>query len=141
MVNQDRLNYESIAGRVSDSTWRVVRRNFEEMELSMSPKNIRYYAKVRAMLPSTGCSVAKGMRILKHLMRSWSNLKVGYYGHEIIEVLSKEGINPSSSTLTRWFKDLGGWRANKQYEKKDLLKLVPRIVVYASNSQQKIKGE
>jgi hypothetical protein len=59
----------------------------------------------------------------------------GITGKQFLELLDKLQIKPNQGTVSRWFKSVGGFKFNGNYDKKTILPIVATALIYKSKSQ------
>lgn len=105
------------------------------MELTV--KNVQFLAEVRRIIPRSAIGISGVLKCYgeaeKLLSKSTRNLK----GMEVLQVLNQYGVKPHQSTVTRWFKPLGGYRKNKEYSPVALKPIFTSAFVY--QAMQSIK--
>ena len=142
-MNQTNLRvvYERVLGkRVSDVTWYHNRQLLEKNGFQCNSENIRFLAQIRkAGFRSNVSAIAVMKQYVKaqELLNKSNKLLSGL---EIRQYLIDNGIKPHQSTVSAWFKDVGGYRRSQLYNPKDLVMLFTKAFIYKLNTQQ-IEGE
>lgn len=128
-----RLAYEAIIGRCSDSHWYRVKRLLQQHKLELTVPNIQFFAQIRQQIPRSAIGVngilecyGKAEAILNKSNRSFK-------GSEVLTVLRGYGINPHASTVTRWFRILGGYRKDKEYSAQQLKPIFTSAFLYKAH--------
>lgn len=136
-ASNPRLAYELIIGRVSDNHWREVKKILLRNQMELTVKNVQFLAEVRRIIPRSAIGISGVLKCYgeaeKLLSKSTRNLK----GMEVLQVLNQYGVKPHQSTVTRWFKPLGGYRKNKEYSPVALKPIFTSAFVY--QAMQSIK--
>ena len=57
-------------------------------------------------------------------------LKDGVSGGEFMQIISSHNINPDQSTVSRWFKPVGGFKKDKEYDEQTILPIVACALIY-----------
>ncbi len=129
-ISEARLEYELIFGRCTDNHWRNVQKILQKNQMEVTPKNVRFFAEIRKVIPRCAIGVdgiltcySKADKLLNQTSR---NIK----GMEVLKLLSDYGITPHQSTITRWFKHLGGYKRNKDYSPEDLKTIFTNAFIY-----------
>ncbi|MFM6271485.1 MAG: hypothetical protein ACKPFA_34065, partial [Dolichospermum sp.] len=59
----------------------------------------------------------------------------GITGQQFLDLIVQLGINPNQSTVSRWFKSIGGFKSNSNYTKQVILPIVATALIYKSKKQ------
>lgn len=59
----------------------------------------------------------------------------GITGKQFLELLQKLEIYPNQGTVSRWFKSVGGFRSNGNYDRKTVLPIIATALIYKYKSQ------
>ncbi|NEP12040.1 MAG: hypothetical protein F6K14_17890 [Symploca sp. SIO2C1] len=134
-----RLAYERYLGkRVSDSHWSQIKRTLKEGGFEVTSDTVIFYAKLRESLPRSSVGVLKVFenyqKAEKLLAINSSKIK----GSEILNILNAEGISPHPSTISRWFKRLGGFRKNRLYFPEKLTPVLTAAFLYKASQSIKL---
>ena len=129
-ISEARLEYELTFGRCTDNHWRNVQKILQKNQMEVTPKNVRFFAEIRKVIPRCAIGVdgiltcySKADKLLNQTSR---NIK----GMEVLKLLSDYGINPHQSTITRWFRHLGGYKRDKEYSPEDLKTIFTNAFIY-----------
>lgn len=137
-ASDPRLAYELIVGRVTDNHWRDVKKILLKNQMELTVKNVQFFAEIRQIIPRSAIGISGVLKCYgeaeKLLSRTSRNLK----GMEVLHVLNQYGVKPHQSTVTRWFKPLGGYRKNKEYSPLDLKPIFTSAFVYQAMQSTKL---
>lgn len=137
-VSKPRLAYELIVGRVTDRHWQDVKKILLKNQMEITIENVQFLAEVRQVVPRSAIGISGVLKCYgeaeKLLARTSRNLK----GMEVLHVLNQYGVKPHQSTVTRWFKPLGGYRKNKEYSPLDLKPIFTSAFVYQAMQSTKL---
>jgi len=107
--------------------------------MEVSPKNVRFLAEIRKSIPRCAMGVdgilssyAKAEKILNAATKSMK-------GSEVLTLLSRHGIKPHQSTITRWFRPLGGYRKDKEYCPQELKSIFTNAFIYKAVHATKLE--
>lgn len=131
-----RIIYETLIGRCSDSHWSKTKKLMIACDLPMdkdgfnvliglrkvSPRYFSKYVEIKDELTSLG----------KELLPA---IGLGITGEQFINLIEKLGINPNQSTVSRWFKSAGGYKAKNHYSKQVILPIIATALIYKSKVQ------
>ncbi len=131
-----RLAYEVTRGsRCSDNHWYRTRKLLELHQLEVNIENAQFFAELRKVIPRSAIGI-KGLldcyKKANQLLKSTEPLK----GSEVLKILRQHGISPHQSTVTRWFKPLGGYRRDRDYSPKQLKSLFATAFIYKAHSTE-----
>jgi len=60
-------------------------------------------------------------------------------GGEFLKLLKDYEIYPNQSTISRWFKNIGGFRKGNFYDKSTVLPLVAVALIYKAKQTEELK--
>jgi hypothetical protein len=128
-----RLAYEAVAGRISDNHWYRVKRLLTKHKLPVTVANAQFFAQVRVLIPRSAIGIegilecySKADAILNKSTRSFQGL-------EILEILKTYGVKPHQTTISRWFRPLGGYRKSKEYPAEKLKSIFTQAFIYKAH--------
>jgi hypothetical protein len=139
-----RAIYETLLNRrCADSHWSKTKKTLEACELpftregftilinlrKVSPKYFRKYAEIKEKLQ------AMGREILPINLKEWE----GMTGGEFLKLLVEYEIYPNQSTISRWFKNVGGFRKGNFYSKSVALPLIATALIYKAKKTEELK--
>ena len=129
-VSNARLAYELIVGRCSDNHWRDVRKTLAKNQMELSVENIQFFAEIRQLIPRSAIGVQGVLQCYSEAEKLLNRTNKKLKGLEVLHTLNQYGIKPHQSTITRWFKPLGGYRRNKEYAPHDLKPIFTSAFIY-----------
>ncbi len=138
-ISDARLEYELIFGRCTDNHWRNIQRILQKNSMEVTPKNVRFFAEIRKIIPRSAIGVEGILTCYSKADKLLSKTNQDIKGAEVITLLSSNGINPHPSTITRWFKHLGGYRKDKEYCPEDLKPILTSAFIYKAIHSNTLK--
>lgn len=136
-VSKPRIAYEFAVGRVTDKHWKDVEKILLNNQMEVTIENVQFFAEIRQVIPRSAIGVSGIFKCFgeadKMLSKTGKNLK----GEELLSILHQYGIRPHQSTVTRWFKNAGGYKKNREYSPQDLKPILASAFVY--QAMQSIK--
>jgi hypothetical protein len=136
-ASNPRLAYELIVGRVSDNHWREVKKILLRNQMEITVKNVQFLAEIKQIIPRSAIGISGVLKCYGEAERLLSKSSRNLKGMEVLQVLNQYGVKPHQSTVTRWFKPLGGYRKNKEYSPLALKPIFTSAFVY--QAMQSIK--
>ncbi|MBD2667263.1 hypothetical protein [Richelia sinica] len=128
-----RIIYETVLGsRVCDSHWWRVRKAMQSAELTLDKKGFELFLMLRNISPRYFSQYHK---IKGQISKIESSIGEGCTGEQFITLLDKLGITPNQSTISRWFKTAGGFKAKSFYAKQVLIPICAVALIYKSKVQ------
>jgi len=134
-----RLEYELVFGRCTDNHWRNIQKTLTKNQMEVSPKNVRFLAEIRKVIPRCAIGVdgilssyAKAEKLLNTASESMK-------GSDVLSLLSRHGIKPHQSTITRWFRPLGGYRRDREYCPQELKSIFTNAFIYKAVHAQTLE--
>jgi hypothetical protein len=129
-ISNARLAYELIVGRCSDNHWRDVRKTLAKNQMELTLENIQFFAEIRQIIPRSAIGVQGVLKCYSEAEKLLNKTNRKLKGLEVLHTLNQYGIKPHQSTITRWFKPLGGYRRNKEYSPHDLKPIFTSAFIY-----------
>lgn len=129
-ISNARLTYELIVGRCSDNHWRDVRKTLAKNQMELTLENIQFFAEIRQIIPRSAIGVQGVLKCYSEAEKLLNKTNRKLKGLEVLHTLNQYGIKPHQSTITRWFKPLGGYRRNKEYSPHDLKPIFTSAFIY-----------
>lgn len=127
-----------LGGRTTNNHWYSVCRTLRENGFEVDDKTVVFYAKLRQVIPRSSVGVLKifehYQKAEKLLADSASKVK----GSDILDILAREGINPHPSTISRWFRTLGGFRKTRLYYPEKLTPVLTAAFIYQTVNSTKL---
>ena len=134
-MEQERIVYETLTGdRVSDTHWWRVKKVMSSAELPLNKAGFELFLNLKKTSPRHFTQYHK----IKGLMSKQLEPAIGQglSGEEFLELLKKVNIHPHQSTVSRWFRAVGGYKATAFYSKSALLPIVATALIYKSKAQE-----
>jgi hypothetical protein len=133
-----RLAYELIVGRCSDNHWRDVRKILAKNQMELSVENVQFFAEIRQIIPRSAIGVEGVLKCYAEAEKLLNKTNRKLKGLEVLTTLNQYGVKPHQSTVTRWFKPLGGYRRNKEYSPHDLKPIFTSAFIYRAMQSTKL---
>lgn len=137
-IERARLAYEAIMGRVSDSHWYRVKSLLKKHRLEISVRNVQLFADIRKLIPRSAIGVEGILDCYQKVDEILSKSQRDFKGLEVIELLQKYGVKPHQTTISRWFKPLGGYKRDKEYTPKKLQSVFILALIYKAHNAIKL---
>ena len=138
-TSRARLAYEITMGRVSDSHWYRVKKILEHHKLEICPKNVQLFASIREQIPRSAIGVEGILDCYQKVEEILGKASNNFKGSEVLEMLHGYGVKPHQTTISRWFKPLGGYRRNKEYPPEKLRNLFIQALIYKAQHSIKLQ--
>lgn len=129
-VKSVRLAYELIVGRCSDNHWRDVRRTLLNNQMEITVENVQFFAEIRQIIPRSAIGIEGVLKCYAEAEKLLNKSRRKIKGLEVLHTLNQYGVKPHQSTVTRWFKPLGGYRRDKEYSAQDLKPIFTSAFIY-----------
>ena len=137
-VSNARLAYELIVGRCSDNHWRDVRKILAKNQMELTVENVQFFAEIRQIIPRSAIGVEGVLKCYAEAEKLLNKTSRKLKGLEVLTTLNQYGVKPHQSTVTRWFKPLGGYRRNKEYSPHDLKPIFTSAFIYRAIQTTKL---
>lgn len=137
-ISNVRLAYELIVGRCSDNHWRDVRKILAKNQMELTIENVQFFAEIRQIIPRSAIGVEGVLKCYAEAEKLLSKTTKKLKGLEVLTTLNQYGVKPHQSTVTRWFKPLGGYRRNKEYSPHDLKPIFTSAFIYRAIQTTKL---
>lgn len=138
-LTDPRTAYEYFLGkRVSDNHWRSLCRTLTENGMTVNDDNVLFYAKVRKLIPRTPVHLKDVLGCYQKAEKFLALNSSKITGEQILELFSKEGVNPHPATLSRWFKPVGGFRKTRFYYPEKLTPVLASAFIYKLTNSPKL---
>lgn len=139
--SEARLAYELVMGRVSDSHWFRTKRLLKAHNLELTPKNIQFFAELRRLMPRSALGVKGLLESYRKAEELLSKSNRMFQGSEILGIFQQYGIRPHQTTVSRWFKSLGGYKKDREYSPESVKNLLIQAFLYKAQFSQKLPEE
>ncbi|MFM5941414.1 MAG: hypothetical protein ACKOQ2_13445 [Dolichospermum sp.] len=136
-MEQTRAIYETLAGkRCSDSHWSNTKKLMIACELPLDKDGFSVLINLRKVSPRY---FSKYVEIKNEITRLGKQLLPavgeGITGQQFINLIVQLGINPNQSTVSRWFKGIGGFKSSGFYSKQIILPVIAIALIYKHKNQ------
>jgi hypothetical protein len=136
-MEQTRAIYETLVGkRVSDSHWTKTKKLMTACELPLDKDGFSVLVNLRKVSPRY---FSKYVEIKDELTQLGKQLLpaigLGITGEQFIKLIQKLEIHPNQSTVSRWFKSVGGFKSKGVYSKQTILPIIATALIYKSKVQ------
>jgi len=129
-ISEARAEYELVFGRCTDNHWRTVQKILKKNQMEVTPKNVKFFAEIRKIIPRCAIGVDGILTCYSTAEKLLSKTSHKLKGVEVLNLLSTYGIKPHQSTVTRWFRHLGGYKRDKEYSPQDLKPILTNAFIY-----------
>lgn len=138
MMDKERTDYELAVGhRVSDSHWSRTKRILSENNMIINTANVVFYAKLRKQF-SRISDTTQLIRVINEVDCLLTSKRSRISGAEFLQTIQNYGIKPHKTTLSRWFKQLGGFRKTRLYFPEKLTPVLTAAFLYKINNSKKL---
>ena len=139
-----RAIYETLLNRrCADSHWSRTKKTLKDCSLPLtsegfvilinlrkvSPRYFRKYSEIKEKLQAMGREILPNLNEFK-----------GITGGEFLKLLNDYEIYPNQSTVSRWFKNVGGFRKGNFYSKSVALPLIAVALIYKAKTEGGLKA-
>lgn len=126
-MEQARIIYETLVGRVNDVHWWRVKKTMKACELNMNKSGFELFIALKNVSPRYFAQYHKVKRQVANLEPSVGE---GVTGEQFVNLLKKLSIEPNQSTISRWFKACGGFKSKAFYSKNVLVPIIAIALIY-----------
>lgn len=137
-IGEARLAYELLIGRVSDSHWFRVRQLLKQQNLELTPKNVQFFAELKKLMPRSALGVVGLIESYRKADELLSKSNRNYKGAEILGILQQYGVKPHQTTVSRWFRPIGGYRKEREYSPDKVKNLLIQAFLYKAQFSTKL---
>ncbi|MEA5515772.1 hypothetical protein [Nodularia sp. UHCC 0506] len=136
-MEQTRIVYETLINkRCSDSHWSKIKRLMFDCQLPLDKQGFEVLINLRKVSPRYFSKYHEVKDELTRLGRQLlPAIGEGITGEQFMGLIERLGINPNQSTVSRWFRNCGGFRAKGFYSKQTILPIVAIALIYKSKIQ------
>jgi hypothetical protein len=106
------------------------------MELNV--ENVQFFAEIRKIIPRSAIGIEGVLKCYSDADKLLSKTNRKMKGLEVLSILNQYGVKPHQSTITRWFKSLGGYRKSKEYLPQDLKPIFTSAFIYKAQFSTKL---
>jgi hypothetical protein len=138
-ISDARLEYELVFGRCTDNHWRNIQKTLKKNQMEVTPQNVRFLAEIRKVIPRCAIGVDGVLTCYAKAEKLLNTANQNMKGSEVLNILSQHGVKPHQSTVTRWFKPLGGYRKDKEYSPQELKTIFTNAFIYKAIHAQTLE--
>lgn len=132
-MEQERIIYETLKGeRVNDVHWWRVRKTMTACELPFTKSGFQLFLALRKTSPRYFSQYHK---VKAQIAKLEPAIGEGITGEQFLNLLDKLNIQPNQSTISRWFKSCGGFRAKGFYNRTALIPICATALIYKHKNQ------
>ncbi|MFK0735372.1 MAG: hypothetical protein ACIWVG_30255 [Gloeotrichia echinulata HAB0833] len=132
-MEQARIIYETLVGaRVNDVHWWRVKKAMATCELNMNKAGFELFLALKNVSPRY---FAQYHKVKRQVLSLEPSVGEGVTGEQFVNLLKRLNIEPNQSTISRWFKCCGGFRAKAFYSKTVLIPIIAIALIYKSKVQ------
>ncbi|MFM6075108.1 MAG: hypothetical protein ACKPB9_26560 [Dolichospermum sp.] len=132
-MENERTIYETVMGsRVNDVHWWRAKKAMKSAELPLTKSGFELFIALRKTSPRYFSQYHK---IKGQVSKIESSIGEGCTGEQFINLLEKLKIVPNKGTISRWFKNAGGYKAKAFYAKQVLIPICAVALIYKSKNQ------
>lgn len=142
MTDQDaRLAYEAIMGRIADNHWYRVKKLLVKHRLEVTVANAQFFAELRKLIPRSAIGVEGILDCYQKVDQILGKSSRSLQGSEVLMMLSQYGVRPHQTTISRWFRPLGGYRKHREYSPDKLKSVFVQAFLYKAHFSPKLPEE
>ena len=136
-MEQSRIIYETLLGkRCSDSHWTKTKKLMSACELPLDKDGFNVLINLRKVSPRYFSKYVEIKDQVTKLGREvLPTIGDGITGKQFLDLLQKLEICPNQSTISRWFKGVGGFKSSANYDRKIILPIMATALIYKHKSQ------
>ena len=138
-ISDARLEYELVFGRCSDTQWRNIQNILKKNSMDVTPKNVRFFAEIRKLIPRSAIGVEGILTCYSKADQLLGKTNRSIKGVEVLSLLSQYDIKPHPSTVTRWFKSIGGYKRDREYSPEQLKPIFTSAFIYKALHSDKLE--
>jgi hypothetical protein len=132
-MENERIIYEILMGlRVNDVHWWRTKNTMITAELPLTKSGFELFIALRKTSPRYFSQYHK---IKGQVSKVESSIGEGCTGEQFINLLEKLEIVPNKGTISRWFKNAGGYKAKAFYAKQVLIPICAVALIYKAKVQ------
>ncbi|MFM6012853.1 MAG: hypothetical protein ACKO99_19745 [Dolichospermum sp.] len=137
LMENSRIIYETLLGnRCSDSHWTKTKKLMIACELPLDKDGFSVLVNLRKVTPRYFSKYIEIKDQLTSLGRELlPAIGLGITGEQFLELIARLEIHPNQSTVSRWFKAIGGFRSKGFYDKKTILPIVATALIFKAKNQ------
>ena len=134
-----RTAYETfLRKRVSDSHWSTIKKTLTDSGMEINPDTVVFFAKLRKEIPRASVGILEVFECYRKAEKLLAINQSKITGSQILEILQSEGVSPHPTTISRWFKSLGGFRKTRLYFPEKLTRVLTNAFIYKIANSTKL---
>jgi hypothetical protein len=106
--------------------------------MDLSVESVQFFAEIRKVIPRSAIGVQGVFKCYADADKLLKKTNRKIKGKEVLHTLNQYGVKPHQSTVTRWFKHLGGYRKDKEYSPSELKKVFTSAFIYKAQLSTKL---
>jgi hypothetical protein len=136
-MENSRIIYETLLGkRCSDTHWTKTKKLMIACELPLDKDGFQVLINLRKVSPRYFSKYVEVKDQLTNLGRELLPvIGDGITGKQFLDLLQQLEIHPNQSTVSRWFKGVGGFKSTGNYDRKTVLPIIATALIYKHKSQ------
>ncbi|MBC1237589.1 hypothetical protein GNE10_10715 [Nostoc sp. 2RC] len=132
-MEKERVIYETLVGdRVCDVHWWRVKKSMQACELTMNKSGFELFLALKNVSPRY---FAQYHKVKRQVISFEPSVGEGVTGEQFVSLLENLNILPNQSTISRWFKSCGGFKAKAFYNKTVLIPIIAIALIYKAKNQ------
>lgn len=133
-IERARLAYELAVGRrVGDNHWYRTRQLLQRHKLEINPANCQFFAELRRAIPRSAIGIEGLLDCYQKANEILGKSSQSLKGSEVLKILRQYGVNPHQTTVSRWFRGIGGYRRNNLYTPEQLKTVFANAFIYKAH--------
>jgi hypothetical protein len=108
--------------------------------MGIDSDTVVFFAKLRKEIPRASVGILQVFECYQRAEKILALNDSKVTGEKILEILSGEGINPHPATISRWFKNLGGFRKTRFYYPEKLTRVLTSAFIYKIANSTKLEA-
>lgn len=131
LISDSRLAYEVALGRrVTDNHWYRTRKLLQSHGLEVNAESVQFFAQIRRVIPRSAIGVSGILTCHQRATELLSQTTKPLKGSEVLAMLRQYGVAPHQTTVSRWFRPLGGYRRDRGYPPVQLKSIFTQAFLY-----------
>ncbi len=137
MCDDLRKFYEDLIGRVSDTTWFRLKAKFAKYNFDLTKTNLQMYVQIKSNIRRTKLKDLELVKVFSEIEVAAQKMKPIHTGEEILREIAKIHQLPHPTTISTWFREIGGFGKKKKYSRDQLKVILLRSAIYKKAQTQK----
>lgn len=139
VCSNERKCYEQMVGRVSDSAWWRFKKRFEKYGFALTEENIQAYLQKKQTIKRTSLSDVELIAAFGLAEEHLKRLRSSYSGEQLMNEVERIYKRPHSTTITKWFADIGGYSKTKTYDRDQIKHILIKCYTYKKIQEKRGK--